>query len=1800
MAQDGSVCVADYYNHRIQKFDSNGNFITKWGSYGGGDGQFSHPYGVAVGQDGYIFVSDSGNNRIQKFDSSGNFIAKWGSAGSGDGQFNYPYGIAIGPDGSVYVADTYNHRIQRMVSGGVETLFETTLPITQPADTTRDYTVDIGTLNTTGKLYLEATLTNSLGQVVARDTYPFYIVEGDTVLLFDSDKQFYRPGETVTITGEVRNLAGIDASALSLQLLAGSENLYTATFDLPAGGSYPFTVTTTADRKGVVTLRGTVTQNNSTLVEVTDRYEVVDPEVTVSITAPDVVGKDPFGLSVEIENPGKVEAGIQYSLVSSKGETIDTRTLTVPAGERRSFQYTLQIGETTTYSVEVTGDVTLAVTRQVVYGEAVVITLGAGGIYPEGRVSVPVTIANTGLLDEAVDVEFILSTQGVQVGSERRTYYIPQGGSVTDTLYFDLTEGDYQLSALSLQPNATVQAGFTVAKEDDVAMALEVGSQGTDGLIPVTVSLTNNGYNDITGSLILDSGFWRGEQAVELLSGQTLNRTFGINPAGATPGTYVVTVTLYNTSGQEIETSSLQLTITGADLEITRLPGYQTFAAGQEGSFSFTVRNTGNQEGEVSFSLKVMDLLDQTITEWLKPGEEKEFTFTFLLPEDLEEKDYFADYELRGGEGVVDKGKVKFHLAGLSLAVDATLDKQSYSTGDTARLTLEITDTRVQPSPIDLIARVNYAGYEGEQAFTLSGSTVLNFDIPLREITGEKLFYGIYFGSGRSIHLNSLYIYSAEEAIVIATDRQVYDPGETVSVTLTGDVAGTMTLTGPGGYEETFDFTGSATRSLVLPQSMVAGTYYIGAQLTTPDGEVITGSHPIDIAGIQVKVKSASLDRPKYASTDTLSLGLTIESNEDLSAVLKVWVVDPAGGYTKVGEEGITLTSTEPLLFANSYSLTTAFSGIHRLVYGIYSGDLLLSSGSEAFDVGDAVVMGLSTDRMDYPTIEEPVDVEVNLYGTAGVDLALILDGETVKREVLSLTGFSTYTTQLAGVSPGPHTLKAVLTAGGLTSTKEVGFVYGSSLPDLTVVLSSQGEVVGGNTIRLIATVMNQGKTPAPAGTLDLYDGDPDAGGTLIASLNLPALEAGAGTTLTYDWGVLGKAGDHTVYGVVDPEGTVVEFNEENNRAWVTVSIPDLVLRVSTLEVSYRANEEVGIRIDMVNLTPDVTYTGLGLRVELTDPEGGTTVLRDEVISSLGPALETTTAINWNTGSNPPGEYTIHAELIRGAETLADGTTIFTIEPTPSLTGGFTLDKEEVIQGFPLAIDYTLTNNGNIDLAGGEVEAAFVEVDSGMEATAYTQGFGAIAVLETLSQTLEIEKVEVEPGDYRFRLTAQAGGETFIIGEAPIKVLPPLEVTKGLSTMPRVLVLMDREKDERDKKDKDREDKENGHRKHGTKGLTRTIVKEALDGMGVYYRMVEDKRDFREEMRRGTYNVYILTGREPLPDHLDEELTERINSGEGLILLNYEKIEDKKFRELTGVKSKGHLSRKARVLTLLESPFTEPGTLSIGGKVQKLEVESEEAIIAGTVEDRGRTYPGIILNPYGRGRVVVFAFDIGESAEETGQTSPYTGLLQNVAGYVTPVEAEAVAGTPLAMGTGFKSLGTEFDLKVVEYVDDALSIELTYPEGVIDQQVISWRFQLIQQEERDLLYLVKLPEERGTYTLSTEVYYLKDGSYEPYDTYPFTIEVDRGVVEIEMAILTGLKALEVEGRDREELDDIIEEYEEVIDRASTGEKGVEKAIKGLIEVIEDLKELEADTTGIRLDMDRLLKVYERRWVEERE
>lgn len=114
--KQSNLYVVDQHNHRIQKFDSSGNFILMWGKQGGAEGEFNYPFGIAIDSKGDVFVSDMNNNRIQQFSADGQFIRSVGHYGTANAEFKYPYGIAFDKNDVLFVIDAFNYRVQKFTN----------------------------------------------------------------------------------------------------------------------------------------------------------------------------------------------------------------------------------------------------------------------------------------------------------------------------------------------------------------------------------------------------------------------------------------------------------------------------------------------------------------------------------------------------------------------------------------------------------------------------------------------------------------------------------------------------------------------------------------------------------------------------------------------------------------------------------------------------------------------------------------------------------------------------------------------------------------------------------------------------------------------------------------------------------------------------------------------------------------------------------------------------------------------------------------------------------------------------------------------------------------------------------------------------------------------------------------------------------------------------------------------------------------------------------------------------------------------------------------------------------------------------------------------------------------------------------------------------------------------------------------------------------------------------------------------------------------------------------------------------
>lgn len=115
----GTVYVTDVSAGRVQRFTPDGAFLGTFGAPGAAPGQFSGASHVAADASGAVYVTDRDNARVQKFTSDGTYVLEWGTRGTGDGQFQAPAGIATDARGGyVYVIDPPTNRIQRFTSDG--------------------------------------------------------------------------------------------------------------------------------------------------------------------------------------------------------------------------------------------------------------------------------------------------------------------------------------------------------------------------------------------------------------------------------------------------------------------------------------------------------------------------------------------------------------------------------------------------------------------------------------------------------------------------------------------------------------------------------------------------------------------------------------------------------------------------------------------------------------------------------------------------------------------------------------------------------------------------------------------------------------------------------------------------------------------------------------------------------------------------------------------------------------------------------------------------------------------------------------------------------------------------------------------------------------------------------------------------------------------------------------------------------------------------------------------------------------------------------------------------------------------------------------------------------------------------------------------------------------------------------------------------------------------------------------------------------------------------------------------------
>jgi len=171
-----------------------------------------------------------------------------------------------------------------------------------------------------------------------------------------------------------------------------------------------------------------------------------------------------------------------------------------------------------------------------------------------------------------------------------------------------------------------------------------------------------------------------------------------------------------------------------------------------------------------------------------------------------------------------------------------------------------------------------------------------------------------------------------------------------------------------------------------------------------------------------------------------------------------------------------------------------------------------------------------------------------------------------------------------------------------------------------------------GDVVTLRAKVKNAGNLAEQNAQVAFYDGDPDAGGTLIQTSTVPGwLKASDEAEVTATWTIPMPAVARTVHAKADPGNAVTELTETNNVQSLGLNGVDLDLRYISGSVLRDGSVRVVVRIKNLG-APESPVTTVGLKLH-----GTSNPLAQVSVGQLAPGASVEIPVELPAGSHPEG-----------------------------------------------------------------------------------------------------------------------------------------------------------------------------------------------------------------------------------------------------------------------------------------------------------------------------------------------------------------------------------------------------------------------------------------------------------------------------------------------------------------------------------------------------------------------------------
>jgi len=666
--------------------------------------------------------------------------------------------------------------------------------------------------------------------------------------------------------------------------------------------------------------------------------------------------------------------------------------------------------------------------------------------YPAGAVSIPWALENLSGLAAEYQVQLVVAgPEGVVADPSRRVWLAPAGqaGSLFqgNLNLSSLGPGEYTVSLAGPRLEDTVRASFQVIEHSSLSLRLEAGPASC-GVQPLEVFVSNEGWDDFSGRLELESSFWTGVLQLQIdgLGGQW-STTVEMPLEAAPVGQHPVELRVLDQAGGTVASASHLLQVRGGVCELATIPAGQIVQAGTEAGFTFAVSNPGDSTAVCRLELGAFEQQGpESVRLEIAPCQQRQATFTYWIPDDLESRHEMLPYRLEpAAEGTSggEEGLVNFEVYGVDLEATASVDRCFYRPGDIARLDLLVVNNGLPAG--NLLIEVSYPGVEFFEPFDLSaGSASLSFDVPLGDIQADRIYYSISSASGRNLLIDTKRVHGSDAPVWLCTNKDTYDAGETMTLDFGADADCRFNLRLlAANFEHQQQLAAGQTGSveISLPSVIAGGTHVIEYGCDS-----LEQRHPFEVRSPRLRIVSLRADSDFYLPGSPVALEALVESEADFTGLWHCQGLRPDGSTFEMETRQVDFQTGYRLVPAQGL-MDTGIAGTHRIFCSAYrdpEGQVMLARDSTRVRVGDFELVSITADKPAYESGYDSATVFVNMWGHAsGVELEVEYDGQPLYTGPVDLDGFTTLPIQIptSMLEPlGGHLVSGSLSHDGLRS----------------------------------------------------------------------------------------------------------------------------------------------------------------------------------------------------------------------------------------------------------------------------------------------------------------------------------------------------------------------------------------------------------------------------------------------------------------------------------------------------------------------------------------------------------------------------------------------------------------------------------------------------------------------------------------------------------------------------------------------------------------------------------------------